>query len=416
MTQKPPFLPYARQSIDNDDVAAVTAALRGDMLTTGPLVPQLEAALEMATGARHAVACNNGTSALYLAARAVGIQPGDVVIVPSMTFLATASAPHMAGAEVVFSDVDPETGLMRPADLDAAFADAGRRFPAAPVRAVFVVHLNGQAADLAALKAVADSHDVPLIEDAAHAIGGLARRASDTGSGGAASRVGDCRWSAMTTFSFHPVKTIAMGEGGAVTTNDPRLFGRLERVRNHGMERDPAAWTERQAGFDASNDPNPWYYEMGSPSLNFRVPDILCALGLSQLTKLDRWTAERRHLFARYRDLLSALDAPVEPPAVVPWGDPAWHLCAARVRFDARSGMARGSVMRRLRDEFGIGTQVHYIPVHAQPFWQDRYGRTDLPGARTYYERALSIPFYVGLTETDQDRVADALRRVLVAA
>ncbi|MEZ5670397.1 MAG: aminotransferase class I/II-fold pyridoxal phosphate-dependent enzyme [Alphaproteobacteria bacterium] len=327
--------------IDDDDVASVAAALRGELLTTGPLVERFEAALADVTGARHAVACNNGTSALYMAARALEIGSGDAVVVPAQTFLATASGPHLAGAEVVFADVDPETGLMRPADLERAIDAARRRFPTLRLRAAFVVHLNGQVADMPALKALCDSQGLALVEDAAHAVGGLARRAGDAGSGGSDSRVGDCRWSSMATFSFHPVKTIAMGEGGAVTTNDDVLAARLRRVRNHGMERDSAAWQHRDAGFGGDGLPNPWYYEMAEPSLNFRVPDILCALGISQLRKLASWVAERRRLFERYRHLLADVGAPVRPPATVTWGAPAWHLAAARIAFDASGAVAR---------------------------------------------------------------------------
>ena len=406
----PDFLPYGRQSIDDDDIAAVTAALRADLLTTGPLVDSFEDAVAVATGAPHVVACNNGTSALYMAAKALGVGAGDVVIVPSMTFLATASAPHLAGAEVVFTDVDPDTGLMRPEDLEAALSTARRLYPGRPAKAVFVVHLNGQSADMPALKTVADSVGAAIIEDACHAFGGLTRRADDAGSDGRDSTVGDCRWSAMATFSFHPVKSVAMGEGGAVTTGDAELAERLRLVRNHGMTRTASGWENRDMAFSASGDPNPWYYELVEAGFNFRVPDILCALGISQLRKLDVWSERRRTLHEGYCTRLEEAGLGDLAPARVVWGSPAWHLCAARIPFSER-GLDRADVMTRLRVDFGVGSQVHYIPVHAQPYWRHRYGDFRLPGAERYYSRALSLPLYPALTEDDLDRVVDALAK-----
>ena len=408
----PDFLPYGRQSIDDDDIAAVTAALRADFLTTGPLVESFEEAVAAATGAAHAVACNNGTSALYMAAKALEIGEGDVVVVPSMTFLATASAPHLAGAEIVFTDVDPDTGLMRPKDLDAALSTASRIYPGRPVKAVFVVHLNGQAADMPALKAVADRVGTAIVEDACHALGGLTRRADDSASDGRDSMVGDCRWSAMATFSFHPVKSVAMGEGGAVTTGDAALAERLRLVRNHGMTRTASEWENRDLGFDASGAANPWYYELVKAGFNFRVPDILCALGISQMRKLDVWSARRRALHEGYCARLEAAGLGDLAPARVTWGRPAWHLCAARISF-AERGLERAEVMTRLRTDFGVGSQVHYIPLHGQPYWRHRYGDFRLPGAEHYYSRALSLPLYPALTEIDLDRVVDALRHVV---
>ncbi|MEQ8603704.1 MAG: UDP-4-amino-4,6-dideoxy-N-acetyl-beta-L-altrosamine transaminase [Marivibrio sp.] len=408
------MIPYGRQSIDEDDIAAVAAALRSDYLTTGPRVEAFEADLAQATGAAHAVVCNSGTAALYIAARALGLGPGDVAIVPSMTFLATASAPFLAGAEIVFADVDPDTGLMRPEDLERAIAEARRRFPEGRLAAAFVVHLNGQCADMPALKALCDARDLFLVEDACHALGGATRRADEPEAAGREARVGDTRWSHLACFSFHPVKTIAMGEGGAVTTQDAALAEALRLHRNHGMVRDPERWRHRDMGFDAGGEPNPWYYELETPGLNFRVPDVLCALGSSQLKKLDRFVAGRAEVVAHYDRAIAGLAPAILGPAKVPWGRPAWHLFAARVDW-ATLGVERGAAMRLLRAQ-AVGTQVHYIPLHRQPFWERRYGRQDLSGAEAYYAAALSLPLFAAMEYADVGRVVQSLEKLSAGA
>jgi len=407
------MIPYGRQSIDHDDIAAVAAVLRSDYLTTGPAVEAFEADLAQATGAPHAIVCNSGTAALYLAARALGVGAGDVAIVPSMTFLATASAPFLAGAEIVFADVDPDTGLMRPEDLQAATDEARRLFPSLRLAAAFVVHLNGQCADMPALKAVCDAEGLFLVEDACHALGGAVRRADEPEAAGREASVGDVRWSDLACFSFHPVKTIAMGEGGAVTTQDPSLADALRLHRNHGMVRNPDQWRHRDMGFDATGAANPWYYELETPAFNFRAPDVLCALGSSQLKKLDRFVTARARIFSHYEREIEALAPAVRGPARVPWGRPAWHLFAARVDWSTL-GLSRSEAIRILRTA-GVGTQVHYIPVHRQPFWRDRYGTLSAPGADAYYDRALSLPLYPDMTEADVERVLSALSSLSVA-
>jgi UDP-4-amino-4,6-dideoxy-N-acetyl-beta-L-altrosamine transaminase len=400
------FLPYGRQLIDDDDVAAVVAALRGDTLTTGPLVDQFEEALAARVGARFAVSCANGTAALHLAMLALGIGPGDRVVVPALTFLATANAVRFVGAEVVFADVDPDTGLMRAHHLEEALSRAARDPDDGPVRAVLPVHLNGQAVDLDAVGAVAERHGLSVVEDACHAVG--------TGDPITGRRIGDGARSAMTVFSFHPVKTIAMGEGGAVTTGDPALADRLRRLRNHGMTRDPAEFQNADLAFDAEGWANPWYYEMPEVGFNFRVTDLQCALGLSQLGKLDRFIERRRALVDRYARALTPLAPLVRPVGCgvgVENATVSWHLAVALIDF-AAVGVPRGTVMRRLR-EVGIGTQVHYLPVNLQPYYARRYGVTPLPGADAYYARALSLPLFAGMADTDADRVVAALGAAL---
>lgn len=381
------MLPYGRQSIDEDDIAAVAEALRSDFLTTGPRVEAFEAAFAQTVGARHAVACANGTAALHLAMLALDVQPGEVVIAPSITFLATANCARFVGAEVVFADVDPLTGLMTPDTLSQALGRVGDR----RLRAVLPVHMRGDTAELPALEALAASAGTVLVEDAPHALGSALRF------GNSVERVGDCAHSAMATFSFHPVKTIATGEGGMVTTNDPVLAERLRRLRSHGMIRPEGG--------------DPWWYEMPEVGFNYRLPDILCALGLSQLAKLDQFAARRRALAARYHELLAPL-APVLLPAVRPdWSDPVLHLMVALIDFPA-VGKTRREVVEALKAR-GVGTQVHYIPVHTQPYYRERYGELDLPGANAWYERCLSLPLYPGMADEDVDRVVEALTEVL---
>jgi UDP-4-amino-4,6-dideoxy-N-acetyl-beta-L-altrosamine transaminase len=394
------FLPYGRQLIEEDDIAAVAEALRGDYLTTGPYVERFELALARVVDAKHAVVCANGTAALHMAARVLDLGRGTKVIVPAITFLATASAPHMNGAEIVFADVDSETGLMRPEDLEAAFARAGH------ADAVFNVNLNGQCGDSEGIFAVARAHRAKIVDDSCHAIG-TAYVASD----GQVSPVGSNRFCDLSVFSFHPVKTIAMGEGGAVTANDPELAKKLMLARSHGMTRDVGAFVNSEDAFDANRIANPWYYELIEPEFNWRANDIQCALGLSQLGKLGRFVARRRALAAAYDALLAPLAPLVRPTARTRRCLPAWHLYAARIDFE-RAGISRGDVMRRLTAA-GIGSQVHYYPVHRQPYYARRYGGFSLPGADRYYDHALSLPLFASMTNADVERVVGALGEIL---
>ena len=401
MAEDQPFLPYGRQVIEDDDIAAVTEALRADMLTTGPRVEAFEQAFAETVGAKYAVACSNGTAALHLAMLALDLQPGEVVIAPAVTFAATANCARYQGGEVVFADVDPDTGLMTPDTLAAAIGQLdGRR-----LAAVLPVHLAGNAVDLPGVRALAELEGAPLVEDACHALG--TTMAFDN----TPERVGDGRHSAMACFSFHPVKTIATGEGGMVTTNDPALAERLRLFRSHGISRDPASFQDRDLAFDADGAVNPWIYEMQALGYNYRLPDVLCALGISQLAKLGRFVARRRSLAGRYRILFEPL-APLVRCVRPPRGcDPTLHLFTVLIDFDA-AGLSRRQVMEALRAR-GIGSQVHYIPVHRQPYYRVRYGRVDLPGADAYYARCLSLPLFPGMADTDPDRVVAAIRSAL---
>lgn len=392
-----PFLPYGRQSIDEEDIAAVTAVLRGDWLTTGPSVARFETALAETCGAEHAVACANGTAALHLAAMAAGLGPGDKAIVPSVTFLATANAVHYVGAEVVFADCDANSGLMEAKHFAAALERAGPG-----VKAVLPVHLAGQCADLPAISALARRHGITVIEDAAHAIGSRYRRGGNEELPIGRGADGD-----FTCFSFHPVKTMTMGEGGAVTTNDARRAESLKRFRSHGMIRDPAEFEFRELAFSGAGAVNDWYYEMPEPGFNYRATDFQCALGLSQLGKLPQFVERRRDLVARYDRLLALLSPRIRPIDRNRDCLPAWHLYVVLIDF-AELGLERGTIMRQLRAR-GIGTQVHYIPVHLQPFYRRQNPGLSLPGSETYYAQALSLPLFPGMEDVDVDRVIDAL-------
>jgi UDP-4-amino-4,6-dideoxy-N-acetyl-beta-L-altrosamine transaminase len=398
-----PFLPYGRQSIDADDLAAVADSLRGDYLTTGPTVAKFEAAFAEAVGARHAVASNSGTAALHLACMALDLKPGEAIVVPTVTFLATANAARFCGADVVFADVDPDSGLLTAKTLEAAIARAGSNYK---LRAVLPVHVNGFVADMVAIREVADRHNLEVIEDACHALGSV-----HPAGNGVTARSGDCALSRMACFSLHPVKTMTTGEGGVTTTNDERLADRMRLLRNHGMTRDPKAFTIKTQATDRNGEVNPWYYEMLELGPNYRITDFACALGLSQLKKLDRFIARRREIAALYDRLLESLEPVVCPVWALRSQNPALHLYAVLIDYNL-IGKTRTEVMAQLKMH-GIGTQVHYLPVHRQPYYRGLYGDLDLPGSTRYYDRVLSIPLYPDMTDADVERVVEALRDVL---
>ena len=384
------LIPYGRQVIDDDDVAAVTAVLRGDWLTQGPAVEQFEAAFAAATGGVHAVAVNSGTAALHASLHALHLGPGDEVIVPPITFTATANCAVFVGATPVFADVTPS------GHLDAA---AVERRLTPRTRAILAVDYAGHPCDYAALGALADRHGLALVCDACHALG--ARwRGRPVGSIGR-----------LNTFSFHPVKHIATGEGGMITTDDPRLAARMREFRTHGITKDAARFLPATACAPLAEQ-GPWYYEMQGLGFNYRMSDLNCALGLSQLRKLDRFVARRRAVAARYTGALRELPH-VVVPAVAAGAEPSWHLYPLAIDF-AALGRTRTQVMAALRDR-GVGTQVHYIPVCLQPYYRERLGTRpgDFPGAEAFYAQALSIPMFAGLTDADVDHVIASVRAVL---
>jgi dTDP-4-amino-4,6-dideoxygalactose transaminase len=296
----------------------------------------------------------------------------------------------MTNAEVVFADVDPDSGLL----IQETFVEALSRAGGQKVAAALPVHLNGKICNMPRLSAIAEQHGIRLIEDACHALG--------------VADVGSTSHSAAACFSTHPVKAIATAEGGVVTTNDAEMAARMRRLRSHGISHDPSTFTQRELGFEG-DQPNPWYHEMREIGWNYRIPDVLCALGISQLGKLDRFMLLRRQIAARYEELLAPLAPAIRPvsSADVVHG---WHLYAIHVDFRALN-TTRANFMTALR-EMGVGSQVHYIPLHKQPYYRRRYGEITLPGAEEYYSRCLSIPMFPTMDDSDVERVATALSRV----
>ena len=380
-------LPYGRQTIDEDDIAAVAAALRAPQLTCGPLVARFEAALAAWLGAPCATVCASGTAALHLTYAALGIGEGDEIITTPITFSATAAAAYYLGASVRIADVDPRTGNLSPASVEPLITPR--------TRAIVAVHLGGLPADMAELSALARRHGLRIVEDACHALGASYR--------GVRVGAGD---SDAVVFSFHPVKHITTGEGGAVIVRDPDVKHRLERLRQHGIERDHAR-IAAPAG--------PWVYEVQELGWNYRLSDIACALGLAQLAKLDRFVAERRRLAAHYRaEIARVFGDGVAAPVELADRESAYHLFAVAIDF-ARLGTTRARAMARLAAA-GIATQVHYIPLLHHPLHARRCPgerARPRPGVDHYYARTLSLPLYPALTPADATRVVEELRRVL---
>lgn len=388
-------LPYGRQSIEEDDIAAVSSALHADFLTTGPLVAEFEKQFAHATGANHVVVCNSGTAALHLAVMGLGLGPGDAAIVPSLTFVSTANVVRFTGAEVIFADVDAETGLITPQTLQDALGKAKR---VGRIKAVLPVHLNGQVCDMPELSEVARANEIEIVEDACHALG--------------VKDIGATKFARAACFSTHPVKAIATGEGGVVTTADAAMAEHMRRLRSHGIDRDADGFSNKELGF-SGGAVNPWYYEMVELSWNYRMPDILCALGISQLRKLPRFFARRKAIAAIYDRLLAPLSPALRP---VPHnrGEHGWHLYPVLIDF-AAVGMTRAAFMNALRAD-GIGTQVHYLPLHWQPYYRRRYGSLALPGSDAYYARCLSLPMFPAMTNKDIERVVGSVSRLIARA
>lgn len=385
-------LPYGRHSIDSEDVRAVVEALESGWLTEGPARAAFEAALAEATGARFAVALANGTLALQAAYFAAGLGPGNALLTSPITFAATAHAAWHLGADIRFADIDPESALLDPEDV------ARRLSP--DVRVLAPVHLAGQPCDMPALRSVADRVGALVVEDACHALGA---ELFDPASG-EWTRVGACRHSDMTVFSFHPVKHVAMGEGGAVTTNDEELARRVRLFGSQGIEHDPDRFDHPPEG--------PWSYEVQVLGTNARASELHCALGRSQLTKLPRFLARRREIARRYTTAFDDLTG-LRPLAVRSVVRPAWHLYGVRLDLD-RLAWSRLDLVEAL-DERGIGTAVHYAPVHLQPLYRKERGFRpgDFPRAEAYADCALTLPLFPSMTDTDVERVISAVREVL---
>src|ERR1035437_4279115 len=381
------FLPYGRQSLDDADIQAVVEVLKSDWLTTGPKIAEFEERFAAWVGARHAISYSSGTAALHSAAFAAGLGPGDEAITTPMTFCATANCILYQGATPVFADVSPDTLNLDPKEVSKRVS--------ARTKAIFAVDYAGHPAALDELgqlaKAQAPQGQSPLlIEDACHALG----------AGYQGKRVGGI--ADMTVFSFHPVKHLTTGEGGMVTTNDARLAETLRRFRNHGISSE--ARQRQEAG--------QWFYEMVLLGFNYRLTDIACALGLSQLEKLDANLARRRAIAAQYAEAFRDFSA-IVVPAVREDLNPAWHLYPIRLNLGTLSA-GRGEIFRALRAE-NIGVNVHYIPVHQHPYYRERSkSKESYPVAEDAYERLISLPMFHSMTAQDVENVIHALREVLI--
>ena len=377
------MIPYGRQDISQADVDAVVEVLTSDFLTQGPAVPRFEAAVAAVVGAAHAVAVNSATSALHIACMALGLGPGDLLWTVPNTFVASANCGRYCGADVDFVDIDPATFTMCPKALATKLvkAVADGRLP----KVLVPVHMCGQPADMVAISALAREHGILVIEDASHAIGAsLLTRP-----------IGDCYWSDICVFSFHPVKIITTAEGGMATTNDLALARAMKMLRSHGITRDPALMTHPPDG--------PWYYQQLLLGYNYRMTELQAALGLSQLGRLKEFVDRRHQVADRYASLLSGLA--VIPQAPLAGARSALHLYVVRVKEQNHR-----AVFEALRAA-GIGVNLHYIPVHLQPYYRDLgFGPGQFPEAETYYTQAFSLPMYPGLTEAAQDRVVTALK------
>jgi UDP-4-amino-4,6-dideoxy-N-acetyl-beta-L-altrosamine transaminase len=384
------MIPYGRQDITQADVDAVVAVLRSDFLTQGPVVPRFEQVVADHVGARHAVAVNSATSALHLACLALELGPGDRLWTTPVTFVASANCALYCGATVDFVDIDPATyNLSVPALAEKlAQAEAAGCLP----KIVVPVHLCGQSCDMAAIDALAKRYGFKVIEDASHAIGGKYRGAY----------IGNCSYSDIAVFSFHPVKIVTTAEGGMALTNDPALAQRMELFRSHGITRDPAH-------MDGSSEGD-WYYQQIELGYNYRMTELQAALGVSQMTRLDPYVARRHAIAERYDALLA--DLPVTTPTRAADAYSAFHLYVIRIA-GSDAVPARRTVFDRLRAA-GIGVNVHYIPVHTQPFYRALgFSIGDYPQAERYYSEAISLPMYPTLTEQQQDKVIGALLRAL---
>ena len=381
---------YGKQTVDTIDIQAVTDTLQSDWLTQGPKISTFEADLAKYCGARFAVAVANGTAALHLANLVMDLQPGDGVITTPITFLATANAVIYCGGRPYFSDIEYGTINIDPIKVQKTITDTPG------IKGIIPVHFAGVVADMENIYSIAKENNLWVIEDACHALGG---NWIDTK--GSKHRVGDCAYSDMTVFSFHPVKQITTGEGGAILTNNERLYQRLLKLRTHGMTKEPSQMIENHGD---------WYYEMQELGYNYRITDIQCSLGLTQLQRNDEWVARRRELVSRYDLAFEDLDE------IHPQSHPdsnecySYHLYVVRARN-------RKNLYDFLKTK-GINTQVHYIPIHLQPYYKQLFGykRGDFPVAEDYYSEALSLPIYPLLTNQDQDKVIRQIRKFYINA
>ncbi len=395
-------LPYNRQCIDDDDVASVVAALKSDYLTTGPEAELFEQELCEYTGAKYAVVCSSGTAALHLAMQVLDVSSSDTVLTTPITFAADANAARFLGATVAFADVCDEDANLDPECVRKLLENNSN------IKVVVPVHFAGQPVALETFAKLADEYGVSIVEDACHALG-----ASYRDSHGNLHRIGSCQHSAMTVFSFHPIKSITTGEGGAITTNDENVYQRLKSLRVHGTTRQPESLQNRDMAFteiDGEQRVNPWYYEMQELSPNYRICDFQCALGRSQLKKLDRFVERRRSLAVEYRRVIEEIAPPqyIRILSTQNYDLHAFHLFVVRIPFASLRG-GRAALMYFLLDH-GIQAQVHYIPIYSHPYYKSILeAQPDCPSAEAYYEECLSLPLFVNMEDDDPRKVVETL-------
>ncbi len=395
------MIPYGRHSIDDADIAAVVEVLHSSNLTQGPKVQAFEQAVAAYVGARYAVAVSSGTAALHLACLAAGITGGDNVVTSPITFVASANCAAYVGATPCFADIDPDTICIDPQALANECKSLGS------VKAIIPVHFAGLSCDMSAIQVIAKEQGSVVIEDAAHAFGGMHD---------ADHRIGSCAYSDMCIFSFHPVKSITTGEGGIITTNSEALYQQLLLYRNHGIVRDKTQFMDPSRGQE-DGAPQPWYYEQQCLGLNYRLSDIHAALGLSQLSKTAAYLERRQVIAAAYDQAFQKLpyiELPQSRDEVRKLS--ALHLYVAKIDFFAL-GMPRNRVMQKLQ-ALGVGSQVHYIPVHLQPYFQQHYGyrKGCYPIAESYYQQCITLPLSPSLNEDEVATVILAIEAVLTAA
>jgi UDP-4-amino-4,6-dideoxy-N-acetyl-beta-L-altrosamine transaminase len=385
------IIPYGKQHITQADIDAVVGVLKSDYLTQGPMVPAFEHAVAQYCNVRHGVAVNSATSALHIACLALGLGKDDWLWTTPITFVASANCGLYCGANIDFVDIDPRTYNLSIKALTEKLAQAEKegRLP----KVVVPVHLCGQSCDMAEIYQLSQKYKFHIIEDASHAIGGKYR----------GEPIGSCRYSDITVFSFHPVKIITTAEGGMALTNDMELADRMALLRSHGITRDKAQLTHKADG--------PWYYQQIDLGFNYRMTDLQAALGVSQLERLDDFVAQRHRLALRYDELLAEL------PITVPWRHPdgysALHLYVIRLQLDKTLKTQR-QAFEHLRGQ-GIGVNLHYIPVHTQPYYEKMGFRSGMfPDAERYYTEAISLPMYPAMTDAEQDRVLYALKGALI--
>lgn len=385
-------IPYARQSINKQDIEAVVAVLQSDYLTQGPVIPAFESAVAELVGAKFAIAGNSATSLLHVACLALDVKPGDLVWTSPISFVASANCALYCGAEIDFVDIDGESFNMSPSALAEKLAHArkNKRLP----KVIIPVHIGGQSCEMREIHAIAREYGVSIIEDASHAIGG-----SYDGK-----RIGDCRFSDITIFSFHPVKIITSGEGGMATTQHDDLAKKMQMYRSHGITRDSQEFFNLNDG--------PWYYEQQALGFNYRLTDIAAALGLSQLQRIDQFIDMRNAIARRYDKAFTG--SSIMPPRIAENSISAFHLYIARYKF-SESDISKSDLFSEMKKR-EILLNLHYIPIYRQPYFQKMgFDGAAFPNAERYYEEAFSIPMYSDLGASDQDSVISSLLNVLSA-